>query len=130
MPGAEPGGQIDRRLLPFHLAASLLGIRMREVRRKADHRGLLADRINQAGNRINICRRKAAKESVVVFDTVSAERCGIADPVFEGRLSGNQFVEVKFWENADARRRHSQRIYQFPAGASNGTGFELHRKSA
>ena len=87
MARTETNGQIDRGLLPLYLSLSLVCIRMGEVGREANHRGLLTGVLDQSCDWIHIGGREAAKEPVVVFNSLPSKTTGIADPLIERRSS-------------------------------------------
>ena len=88
MPRAEPYGQIDRRHLALDLAAAFAGIGMREIRGETQHGGDLPGLFHRAHDRIDVGRREARKEAVVVLDPLAAEGRRLVDPApYERRRS-------------------------------------------
>ena len=74
---AEPDRQIDRRLLALDLTSPLGGVRVREVRREAQHRAhLTSARVSAAHRGSHVRLSEAAEETVVVLEPVGAERRG------------------------------------------------------
>ncbi len=104
MARAHADGQVDRRLLPLHLAPPFIGVRMGEVGREADHRGDLSGLLHGADDRVDVGGIEPAEKSVVMLDAFTAEAGGIANPAVERHPAVRQFVEVALGEHADPRK--------------------------
>ncbi len=102
--------EIDGRLLTVNLPRPFIGIRMGEVRREAEHRRDLPRFVHHANDRIDVFRRQAAEEAIVVFDAFAAERSRRADPLLERHAAVGQVIEIALREDADARRHHTVRL--------------------
>ena len=96
--------EIDGGFLALDLSGPLVAIGVGEVGREADHRGDLPGLLHHPCDWIDVRRREAAEEAVVVLDALAAERRGVADPLRVGPPALCEVVEVTLRKQADAWR--------------------------
>src|SRR5699024_4931363 len=102
-PRPEPDGEIDGGFLPPHLTIPFHRVRVRKVWREAQHRTALARPRHRLDHRIDISSREAAEETVVVFESVAAERRRGFDPRHVAHLTADELIEITLGKNADGR---------------------------
>ena len=105
--GARADRQIDRPLLPFDLAGTLVAIGMGEVRREAHHRRDLPGRRHRVHHRCDVALVVAPEELIEVLDAFAAERGGVVNPLDIVPPAVDELVDVALREDRDRRARPS-----------------------